>query len=148
MCEGGNYPRLPSSRLYFRKYIGGATYPFSWTTLLASPDSTEGQMCATRLSPKATHHQTYYCLPQPTQIMKCNLWKKHNSLHFWDARVAQMVKHPSLGISSGHNVLQGMDAHHCGASSGECQVTLPQLLSIHSKLLLPLKRQYTSGTHC
>lgn len=35
-----------------------------------------------------------------------------------------MVKHPSLGISSGHNVLQGMDAHHCGASSGECQVTL------------------------
>ena len=70
MCEGGNYPRLPSSLLYFRKYIGGATYPFSWTTLLASPDSIEGQMCATRLSPNAAHHQTYYCLPQPTQIMK------------------------------------------------------------------------------
>ena len=92
--------------------------------------------------------------------MKHNLWKKHNSLHFWDARVAQMVKHPSLGISSSHNVLQGMDAHHCGASSGECQVTLvfiylfffqvtlPQLLSIHSKLLLPLKSQYILGTHC
>ncbi|CAK7290764.1 Leucine-rich repeat-containing protein 37A2 [Vulpes lagopus] len=26
------------------KYIGGATYPFSWTTPLASPDSTEGPM--------------------------------------------------------------------------------------------------------
>lgn len=64
MCESSNCPRLSSSGLYFRKHMDGAASPFI-RLALASPDPTEGPVCAALGSLSTNQHQSYPLSPTP-----------------------------------------------------------------------------------